>query len=66
MPDFQCVDRHKYNPFLFQHLAMQTLTDASERCGQHVMVEQLTLKYLATALVDIPAGCMPIACSLKT
>ena len=30
------------------------------------MVEKLTLHYLATALVDIPAVCMPIARSLKT
>ena len=30
------------------------------------MVEKLTLNYLATALVDIPAVSMPIAQSLKT
>ena len=30
------------------------------------MVEKLTLNYLATALVDIPAVSMPIAPSLKT
>jgi hypothetical protein len=30
------------------------------------MVEKLTLNYLATALVDIPAISMPIARSLKT
>ena len=30
------------------------------------MVEKLTLNYLATALVDIPAVRMQIACSLKT
>jgi hypothetical protein len=30
------------------------------------MVEKLTVNYLATALVDIPAVSMPIAHSLKT
>jgi hypothetical protein len=30
------------------------------------MVDKLTLNYLATALVDIPAVSMPIARSLKT
>jgi hypothetical protein len=30
------------------------------------MVEKLTLNYLATALVDIPAISMPIARSIKT
>ena len=28
------------------------------------MIEKLTLNYLATAVVDIPAVSMPIACSL--
>jgi hypothetical protein len=30
------------------------------------MVEKLTLNSVATAVVDIPAVSMPIACSLKT
>jgi hypothetical protein len=30
------------------------------------MVDKLALNYLATALVDIPAISMQIACSLKT
>ena len=29
------------------------------------MVEKLTFNYLATSLVDIPSGSMPIACSLN-
>ena len=33
---------------------------------QILMVEKLTLNYLATALVDIPAVSMPIARSIKT
>jgi hypothetical protein len=30
------------------------------------MVEKITINYLATALVDIPAVSMPVACSLKS
>jgi hypothetical protein len=33
---------------------------------RRLMVEKLTLNSLATALVDIPAVCMPIVLSLKT
>ena len=33
---------------------------------RRLVAEKFTLNYLATALVDIPAVSMPIACSLKT
>jgi hypothetical protein len=45
---------------------LDILTHSLKRRWRRLMVEKLTLNYLATALVDIPAVSMPIARSLKT
>jgi hypothetical protein len=45
---------------------LYVLPNSLKRHWRWLMVEKLTLNDLATALVDIPAACMQIACSLKT
>ena len=45
---------------------LDALQNSPKQCWRRLMVEKLTLYSLATALVDIPAVSMPIACSLKT
>ena len=45
---------------------LDILPNYRKQCWRLLMVEKLTLKSLATALVDIPAVSMPIARSLKT
>jgi hypothetical protein len=45
---------------------LDLLPNSLKWCWRRLTVEKLTLNYLATALVDIPAISMPIASSLKT
>ncbi len=45
---------------------LDVLPNSPKRLWRQLMVEKLTFNSRATALVDIPAVSMPIACSLKT
>ena len=45
---------------------MDVLPNSLKQRWKQLMVDKLTLNYLATALVDIPADSIPISHSLKT